>query len=177
MAIADVNFLQCRACVAAAFRLSVTIDFGSNPDQMFSLGPLLFWVGVECTCAFFIFSMPCLPKVLKDHGITRKIKKAFGMKVSKSDNTYGSQQKPGKYGLGSKYGTTSDCYQQLDEEHGVPLEHLKSDSTEQLRGPEKIDGQIMRTTHVTVQVSGDGSTRTVPAQGGGHGQSNWQPNY
>lgn len=146
---------------------------------MFALGPLIIWVAVEGTCAFFIISMPCLPKILKDHGVSRKIKLALGMKVSTTDNTYGSQQKTTKYGLGSKYGTATDRYQQLDEESGVPLEQLKSESTEQLRGPEKHDGQIMRTTHVTVQVSGDEDAHTAPngQQHPGSGRSNWKPDF
>ncbi|KAK2781473.1 hypothetical protein FQN53_000564 [Emmonsiellopsis sp. PD_33] len=144
------------ACVSAAVRLSVTVNFGYDPDQMYALGPLVFWVDAESTCAFFIVCIPCLPKIFKDKGVIRRVKQAFGMKVSQPGN-YGSSGKPSKYGYGSKH-SVGDSYRQLYDEHGVPLEDMHSSaSTEQLRHP--ANGKIMRTRQVTVQVSSDSDVR------------------
>lgn len=127
---------------------------------MYALGPLVFWVDAESTCAFFICCIPCLPKILKDQGVLRKIKLALGMKVSTNGTGgYGSDLKGGsKYGLSSKYGNNmsrpggAESYRKLDEESGIAMRTMKSESTEQLRHPDS-DGKIMRTTQVTIERS------------------------
>ncbi|RYP20875.1 hypothetical protein DL767_009381 [Monosporascus sp. MG133] len=166
------------ACVSAAVRLSVTVTFGYDPDQMFALGPLVFWVDAESTCAFFIMCMPCLPKILREQGVLRKLKKALGMRATQSGTPYGADSKSAKKGYGSKFGTgTSDSYRKLDEERGVPLEEIKTESTERLRRPEDVERKIMRTTQVTVQVSGDAASHSDsdsrPQVGGGPVHSSW----
>ncbi|KAI1384386.1 uncharacterized protein F4822DRAFT_432933 [Hypoxylon trugodes] len=143
------------ACVSAAVRLSVTVTFGYNPDQMYALGPLVFWVDAESTCAFFIVCMPCLPKILREQGIIHRIKKVLGMKLTQQGLSYGGDSKAAKYGYGSKY-STGDSYRKLDEERGgVPLGDMKTESTERLRRPEDAEGKIVKTTQVTVQVTAD----------------------
>ena len=118
---------------------------------MYALGPLVFWVDAESTCAFFILCMPCLPKILREKGIIRNLKQCFGMRVTEP-GTYGSDLKPGRYGYGSKY-SADDSYRMLGEDRGVPLKNLGTESTEHLRHPDNVDGKIMRTRHITVQVS------------------------
>ncbi|PGH18372.1 hypothetical protein AJ79_00438 [Helicocarpus griseus UAMH5409] len=147
------------ACVSAAMRLSVTVKFGYSPDQMYALGPLVFWVDAESTCAFFIMCVPCLPKILKEKGIIDNFKRCFGMRVTQK-GTYGSDPMSGKYGYGSKYSTT-DSYRKLYGDSGVPLDNLETESTERLRYPEDVNGKIMRTRQVTVQVSGDQASHAL----------------
>jgi hypothetical protein len=151
------------ACVSAAVRLSVTVTFGYDQDQMYALAPLVFWVDAESTCAFFICCIPCLPKILRERGVIRKIKQVLGMKVTTRGTGYGSDAKTAKYGLSSKYGTRQsvvDSYRKLDEEMGVALATMKTESTEQLRHPEHVEGKIMRTTQVIVQHSPDSASHS-----------------
>ncbi|KAI0470580.1 hypothetical protein GGR56DRAFT_134946 [Xylariaceae sp. FL0804] len=152
------------ACVSAAMRLSVTVTFGTTDDQLYNLGPLVFWVDAESTCAFFIACVPCLPKILRETGALRRIKKAFGMKVSNPGSSYGVDNKAAKYGYGTKYsaGVTAlssrgapDSYRKLDEESGMGLDDMRADSTERLRKPASSSGKIMRTTQVTIHRAPD----------------------
>ncbi|KAK4033182.1 hypothetical protein C8A01DRAFT_50195 [Parachaetomium inaequale] len=157
------------ACVSAAFRLATTVAFGEAQDAMFALGPLVFWATAEMTCGFFIICVPCMPKILQQTGVLRKIKQALGMSTGPSAGTPG---KPGYYanggsgsrgprGPGSKLsGTGPDSYYKLGED-GVPMGTLtSSESTEHLRddnrdhagklGAAAHNAAITRTTHIAV---------------------------
>lgn len=134
---------------------------------MYYLAPVVFWVLAETTCGFFIVCMPCLPKIFKDAGLIRKMKLRLGMKVTTAGASGGQGSNYGKYGFSSKSGTgvsglsrtgtTADAYHKLDEERGVALGNMKTESTEQLRHPEDAKGDIMKTTKVSVQVTDGGS--------------------
>ena len=119
---------------------------------MYALGPLVFWVDAESTCAFFILCMPCLPKILREKGIIRNLKQCLGMRVTQPGGSYGSDLKPGKYVYGSGRHSADDSYR-IWNDRGVPLENMGTESTEHLRQPDNVDGKIMRTRHITVQVS------------------------
>lgn len=162
-----------RACVSAAFRLSVTVTYGYDADQMYTLAPVVFWVLAETTCGFFIVCMPCLPKILKDKGIIRRVKQRFGMRVTTAGASGPGSSGYGKYGYGSKMNTdvsvmsrsvtTADAYHKLDEEGGVPMGSMNTESMERLRRPEDIHdtkGRIIRTTQVAVHVHPDGGSQT-----------------
>lgn len=140
------------ACVSAAFRLATTLAYGKSADALFSLGPLVFWATAEMTCGFFIVCVPCLPKILKDSGVIRKLKSTFGMKnttinpSNKNTNGYGS----GGNTLNSKLATTSsNAYYKLDEQSHQMKDLRGSDSTENLREGNPHNG-ITKITRITV---------------------------
>jgi len=131
------------ACISAAFRLAVTVNYGYDPDQMYTLGPVVFWVMAETTCGFFISCMPIIPKILDETGAIRKIKASLGLTKDQYGsgngglgNTTGGHSK--KYGTGvaslSRTTATVDAYHKLDEEVGVALGNYNT-SQEQLRQP------------------------------------------
>ncbi|GAB1319644.1 hypothetical protein MFIFM68171_09854 [Madurella fahalii] len=145
------------ACVSAAFRLATTIAYGEAQDAIFALGPLVFWATAEMTCGFFIICVPCMPKILKQAGVLRKIKKALGMSTGPTANSAKADYFAGG-GSGSRSrgpggsSTAPDSYHKLEED-GVAMDNLKSsESTEHLHGHGKLTTApvITRTTQITV---------------------------
>ncbi|RFU81565.1 integral membrane pth11 [Trichoderma arundinaceum] len=162
------------ACVAAVFRLQVTVTYGHSTDATYRVGDLIFWAIAEMTCGFFVVCMPCLPKILQDTGILRRIKGRFGMTTGGSgvpkNSHYGN-------GIGSSVGklpsTTSNAYHMLDEE-GTPMGDLKgSESTEKLRQEAHTTSasRIVRTTRITVDGSPNDDNHSSSDTGSYHKSS------
>ncbi|CAI7633259.1 unnamed protein product [Penicillium glandicola] len=133
------------ACISAIFRLETTIVHGKAADAIWTLAPLAFWATAEMTCGFFIVSLPCIPKILKETGVGVKMKRIFGMSTSgnSSKRTWDSEA-TSQSGNQSKMATSisSNAYYKLDT--------LKtSESTEYLRNGAHDTG-ITRTTRITV---------------------------
>ncbi|KAL2174431.1 uncharacterized protein P884DRAFT_314774 [Thermothelomyces heterothallicus CBS 202.75] len=151
------------ACVSAAFRLATTIAYGEAQDAIYALGPLVFWATAEMACGFFIVCIPCLPKILQQTGVLRKMKKALGMSTGPTANSaqagYHTGGKSGSRSRGPKVTSSSaqDSYYKLEED-GMAMKDLKSESTEHLREDQqggKLAGPrgaaaITRTTHIMV---------------------------
>ncbi|KAK6700744.1 hypothetical protein SNK04_010681 [Fusarium graminearum] len=138
------------ACVSAAVRLAVTVKYGKAADALYALAPLVFWATAEMTCGFFIVCVPCIPKILKETGVIRNIKRAFGMSTAPTNpNTADRYAKSGT--KGSQLSSTGPkSYYKLDED-GVPLGTLKgSESTEYLRGNVNNGQGITRTTQIKI---------------------------
>ncbi|BAE63730.1 unnamed protein product [Aspergillus oryzae RIB40] len=58
----------------------------------------------EMTCGFFIFCLPCIPKIITETGAIRKIKRVLGMKTTTTKPSGYSEN----YGTGmSAYGSSS----------------------------------------------------------------------
>lgn len=135
----------------------------------------------ETTCGFFIVCVPCLPKILKDKGVIRRVKQGLGMRVTTASGAAASGG-PSRYGYGSKFntdvsvmsrsGAASDAYHKLDEEAGggagIPMGNMNTGSTEQLRRPDDdhhgqahdvSKGGIVRTTQVAVRIHSDAASR------------------
>ncbi|KAJ5677953.1 uncharacterized protein N7477_003586 [Penicillium maclennaniae] len=74
-----------RACIAAILRLVKTIAFASESDTMYLIGPLLFWACAEMTCGFFIFSVPCLSKLIIESGLPGRVKHSLGFSARSSE--------------------------------------------------------------------------------------------
>lgn len=162
------------ACIAACFRLSHTITFKKEEDRMFFIGPLLFWAWAEMTAGFFIFSVPCLPKMIKESSLPRHLKSilGFGSSWGKSNPTGGSRSNPGLVTIGGSGGPkitkmTRDGHIELPENgmHLTDVERFeRSESQEELyhgkRYTADTDGKngvtVMRTTQVTVSSDADG---------------------
>jgi hypothetical protein len=141
--------------VSAACRLETTITHGKSADAVWTLAPLAFWAAAEMTCGFFIVSLPCIPKILKDTGAGVKIKRALGMSTSSGNYNSASAAKrtweSKSAGSASNHGglapgTASNAYYRLD-----PLK--PSESTEYLH---KHEAGITRTTRISVTQEGDG---------------------
>lgn len=141
----------------------MTIENGNSADPTFTIGPLLFWATAEQVCGFFIICIPCIPKILKDSGVLRKMKKAFGMgtttKPSGRSDYYANGTMPHSKGTT----TTSNAYYKLDED-GVPLQNMKgSESTENLNAKQSNAG-IVLTTRIEVNTQDNNSV----SDGGSH---------
>lgn len=132
---------------------------------MYFLGPLLFWACAEMTCGFFILSMPCLPKIIAESGLPRKLKDALGISFKSNSASHTNS----KYGQRSgsrqrsKTGITSDSYYNI-EENSTPMSNLnRSESQERLRDSRyvrdaKKSVHVTRTTQITVEnISPSGS--------------------
>ncbi|CAI0648515.1 unnamed protein product [Colletotrichum noveboracense] len=149
------------ASIAACFRLDHTIAFAQAADTMYFIGPLLFWACAEMTCGFFILSVPCLPRIIRESGLPRKVKSALGISVK---TTSPSDQKSSDYATGStpqrsKSGLHADSYYKMRDD-GVSMTNFdRSESQEQLHGgpcgqdstrDRKLGVQVTRTTQITV---------------------------
>ncbi|GME48407.1 60s ribosomal protein l36 [Neofusicoccum parvum] len=149
------------ASVAACFRLAHTVTFSKTTDTMYYIGPLLFWACAEMTCGFFILSVPCLPKIVKESSLPRAIKRALGLSVkSTTGPSNGTPSGSGSHHLSrpSKSGiAAADSYYKIRED-GVMLGDVeRSESQEGLRGEyergEAAKGgavRVTRTTHISV---------------------------
>lgn len=136
----------------------------------------MFWATAEMTCGFFVCCMPCIPKILRDTGVLRNIKRAFGMKTTKQGTNSKLDQYSGSMSHTAKSVTnTTNAYYKLDED-GIPMGDVKSESTEHLN--DKHNAGITRTTRITItqdnrSVSETGSNdMPVPA-----GRSEWPGPY
>jgi hypothetical protein len=131
----------------------VTVKYGKADDALYALAPLVFWATAEMTCGFFIVCVPCIPKILKETGVIRNIKRVFGMSTAPTNPSA-----PDRYGKSSTKGsqlssTGAKSYYKLDED-GVPLKNLKgSESTEYLRENTNAASNghgITRTTQIKI---------------------------
>ncbi|OJI99551.1 hypothetical protein ASPVEDRAFT_124501 [Aspergillus versicolor CBS 583.65] len=86
--------------VAACFRLAHTVGFAKTTDTMYLIGPLPFWACGEMTCGFFIFSVPCLSKLIMESGLPRHVKISLGFapKPSHPSDDEGQESRSGNSG-------------------------------------------------------------------------------
>ena len=137
---------------------------------MYFIAPLLFWACAEMTCGFFILCVPCLPSMIKESGLSGRIKHVLGISADSSGKlpsnhdlvTFGGTGGPASSGKKSKGGKSlNDTYYKIDEEEGSMGDgggdrHLQtSESQERLhmqqRGANGGSGaHIVRTTQVAV---------------------------
>ncbi|PLN82690.1 hypothetical protein BDW42DRAFT_166408 [Aspergillus taichungensis] len=147
------------ACVSAAFRLSTTITHGRAADAVWTLPPLVFWATAEMTCGFFVVCLPCIPKILKETGVSKKIARVFGMRVSTTGVT-DDQRKFKSYGTGNSSANHSRIPGSTAASAYYKLDNLKSsESTEHLQGDPYNNPGIMRTTKITVTQDGESVDR------------------
>ncbi|KAJ5218878.1 uncharacterized protein N7498_000977 [Penicillium cinerascens] len=123
------------ASVAACFRLAHTVAFAQDSDSMYLIGPLLFWACAEMTCGFFIFSVPCLSKLIMESGLSRKVKNSlgFGTRSSEPSNeNLGSGPRRGSRAISkpsiSKAWMTTDSTWSKIEERSIALQDAGSES-------------------------------------------------
>lgn len=110
------------------------------------------------TCGFFIVCLPCIPKILKETGVSKKIARVFGMRVSTTGAT-DDQRKFKSYGTGNSSANHSRLAGSTAASAYYKLDNLKaSESTEHLQGDAYNPG-IMRTTKITVTQDGESVDR------------------
>ncbi|KAK7714070.1 hypothetical protein SLS64_004167 [Diaporthe eres] len=164
MGVSVVFGLGLLACISAAFRLATTVAYGEAADAIYALGPLVFWATAEMTCGFFVCCMPCIPKILRDTGVLRNMKRAFGMKTTTTKNT--SNAKSGQFSSNVSHAksvtATSKSYYKLDED-GIPMEPVESESTEQLHKAKLSGAAITRTTQITISQDSRSMTSDIEA--------------
>ncbi|KAI0845671.1 hypothetical protein F5Y00DRAFT_245741 [Daldinia vernicosa] len=136
------------ACISAIFRVTTQVAIVSEADAIYQFGPVMFWAFAEITCGFIIACMPSTPKILKDHGVLDKMRRAARSFVGLKNTHLRSLNKPTASSVTTH--THTNTYKKIDE-YGVPMKDLQpSESTEQLRD-DKFDQGILRTTRVTVK--------------------------
>lgn len=110
--------------------------------------------------------MPCIPKILRDTGVLKQIKRAFGMKTTTTGKSGGSTAKSGQFSSNLSHGksvaTTSKSYYKLDED-GIPMEPVETESTEHLHKAKIGGAGITRTTQITVSQDSRSMTSDIEA--------------
>jgi hypothetical protein len=113
--------------------------------------------------------VPCIPKILRDTGVLKNIKRAFGMKTSTTQTP--SNAKSGQFSSNVSHAKsvtqTSKSYYKLDED-GIPLDPVESESTEQLHKAKLGGAGITRTTQITVIQDSRSMNSDIEAGHGAH---------
>lgn len=110
--------------------------------------------------------MPCIPKILRDTGVLKNIKRAIGMKTTttKGPSNNKSAQFSSNISHGKSVTATSKAYYKLDED-GIPMDPVESESTEQLHNA-KLSAGITRTTRIIVSQDNRSMTSDIEAGNG-----------
>ncbi|GAD94409.1 hypothetical protein NECHADRAFT_85215 [Paecilomyces variotii No. 5] len=141
------------ASIAACFRLADTVTFAKEADTMYSIGPLLFWACAEMTCGFFILSVPCIPKLIVESGLSRRIKAYLGVSNLSRDasSTNGPHSRSHKL---SKSERSREFHNITRETNVHNPKSERSESQERLRDGYlelgKSDVRVTRTMEITV---------------------------
>ena len=108
------------------------------------------------TCGFIVVCVPCVPKILLESGVWRKVKNGLGMNVTTTGNT---KNPTSASALRSKnMRSVNKSYLEIDD---TELKNFNSESTEHLRDPyinAKPEKGIVRTTQVTVTQDSDSNS-------------------
>jgi hypothetical protein len=147
-----------RACVSAAFRLAVTVQYAEAVDSIYNIGPVCFWAYAEMTCGFIVVCVPCVPKILLESGVWRKVKKGLGMSVTEGAPSNSKNPTGGSTLRSKNMRSVNNSYLEIDDD--TELKNLSSESTEHLRDPysTRREKGIVRTTQVTVTQNAELST-------------------
>lgn len=122
---------------------------------MYFIGPLLFWACAEMTCGFFILSVPCLPKLITESGLPRKLKEYLvGLSISKSAGPSNGNSEIGARSE-SHLRKASNSYYKIGDDDTRMSNFDRSESQEHLHeGYNTQDGkngmQVTRMTHIAV---------------------------
>ncbi|OJJ95732.1 hypothetical protein ASPACDRAFT_126540 [Aspergillus aculeatus ATCC 16872] len=144
------------ASIAACFRLAHTVSFAKTADQMYMIAPLLFWAFAEMACGFFIFSMPCLSKLLMDSGLRRKLKISDYWRSRTRSTIQNPQFRPAGAGqqVAKAWRTSESSYSRL-EEGEIALTSPVKDHHNSI--------QVLQRTDVTVTSTPSPSSETALA--------------
>lgn len=124
---------------------------------MYLIGPLLFWACGEMACGFFIFSVPCLSKLIMESGLPRHVKVSLGFAPRPSNPSYEEeeQSKSGSSGRLFKmhpmqaWGGTDTMWSRIEGGDENSGDITRSESQTNLYGGDKAV-QVSRTVEVSV---------------------------
>lgn len=114
---------------------------------MYFIAPLLFWACAEMTCGFFILSVPCIPKVMSESGVSPRLKRLLERVPRRSGKSAGdSDPQSFKFGdivtiggsNGKKKGARENTYFEIAD-GGVELEGVETDGSRDNRAGHKPD--------------------------------------
>ncbi|KAI0894280.1 hypothetical protein F4806DRAFT_472682 [Annulohypoxylon nitens] len=146
-------------CVAAAFRLAVTVPYSESQDLTYSFCTVGFWTLAEMTCGVIVFCVPAAPKVAAHLDFSLKFSLS---EYWKSLTSLGRTRYRG--GSGSSWprttdnGTNSSSYHELNDHSNIRQQSLvQKESNAELPQTSKNIGAslehgsstILRTTVVT----------------------------
>ncbi|KAK0119463.1 hypothetical protein ONS95_010911 [Cadophora gregata] len=139
------------ASISASLRLSTTITFAKEPDQMYFIGALLFCACAEMTCCFFIFCVPCILAVIKQTGLAFRLKRLLGISLKANEKVSDPNHPRSTHGM-HRSDMESTNVIEFDENSTVSLGRLEaSESQEHLRPTEaKSTMYVTRITYIDV---------------------------
>ncbi|KAF5862058.1 hypothetical protein ETB97_012205 [Aspergillus alliaceus] len=113
----DALFSQCAAHTA---------NFAKSTDQMYFIGPLLFWACAEMTCGFFIFSVPCLSKLAMESGLRRRLSSVLDLsdKSVSVPSDQGSKPQGGSHPRLKPWSISDTTYSKIEEGNIIPLTNV-----------------------------------------------------
>ncbi|PYH41044.1 uncharacterized protein BP01DRAFT_306909 [Aspergillus saccharolyticus JOP 1030-1] len=145
------------APISACFRLAHTVSFAKTADQMYMIAPLLFWAFAEMACGFFIFSMPCLSKLLMDSGLRRKLRISDYCRSRTQSSIQNPQFRPPATGqqVAKAWRTSESSYSRLEEGEIALTSPVKAHHN---------SIQVLQRTDVTITSTPSPSTETALAE-------------
>ncbi|KAE8391182.1 hypothetical protein BDV23DRAFT_171776 [Aspergillus alliaceus] len=143
------------ASIAACFRLAHTANFAKSTDQMYFIGPLLFWACAEMTCGFFIFSVPCLSKLAMESGLRRRLSSVLDLsdKSVGVPSDQGSKPQGGSHPRLKPWSISDTTYSKIEEGNIIPLTNVSWPQGNLCEESHSNDGnntmQVIRTMDVS----------------------------
>lgn len=155
------------ACIATACRLSASVQYLNSEDSTWHVSRAGLWCAAEQTCGILVFSVPRIPKAMKDSPPAIK-KFASYFTMSRSDEK-GSKYADGTYWPGSGSGSGSGSRKptggvyKLSSESSMPRSNRGSSNSNSLESGysprdynnfsriNRPQNGILRTTQITAR--------------------------
>jgi hypothetical protein len=118
--------------IAAALRLSVTVDYIKQDDSTYAIGSVMLWCYIELVCVIFVFCVTALPKVVTVWGPKLKLVASY-LSLSRWSDTDGASGHQWSAIKDSSRPTASPSIHQLIDERGMPLGELTAVRTRESR--------------------------------------------
>ncbi|KAI5921031.1 hypothetical protein F4810DRAFT_679833 [Camillea tinctor] len=157
-------------CVAAAFRLVVTVQYSRAQDNTYDFSRVTLWVLAEMTSGIIILCVPALPKFLSSLGIPKKLSSLKSWVDSSISDTRGVRYNP------SQGRSTPRRYHDLDGNMSIPLGNFPEGSQTRWNSFQEVNQQhagpaesaILRTTHVSTTFSENNSNQNFISGASNH---------
>ncbi|OTB01303.1 hypothetical protein M426DRAFT_14611 [Hypoxylon sp. CI-4A] len=159
-------------CIAAIFRLAVTIPYAESPDATYTFCTVGLWTLAEMTCGVIVFCAPVAPKVASNLRFpsTQLLLEHWKSFTSSKQTNYYSE--PGSSWMRTmNTGSYSRSFQEINDNDNVPLRSLAPEKNiTTLKNnvgldTEHNDSTILRTTVFTTSVEeSSGMNRTTATQ-------------
>lgn len=159
------------ACVAAAFRISVTWTYCHSDDVTYTVSAVALWGLGEMTAVFLVLCIPHAPKVMKEMGLTSQLTASLRSRIRITGSNRGSENKvnsnapwrpdvPGPVPKGS---------------HNLTPDARPFDSSRDLTGSHfELEGSgIVQTIHLSTKSSIDNNAATWSSEESFYRQHPW----